>query len=112
MDAYKNFDVMKPLWCEGSLQEKGSCDGKIVTYYVNFGSACGCGKSQTSLVKLGMRKETPLAVRQAAAAQKVLNKVSLSYMGAVPLPHELCSSIAPLLFLPPLPSAPLAGSSV
>ena len=102
MDAYKNFDVMKPLWCEGSLQEKGSCDGKIVTYYVNFGSACGCGKSQAALVKLGMRKETPLAVRQAAAAQKVLNKgplkkVSLSYVGAVLLPHELCSSTAPLL---------------
>jgi len=49
-------------------------------YYVNFSSACGCGEYQTALVKLGMCDDTGLAARQTAAAQKILNKMSLPYM--------------------------------
>ena len=83
MDALKNFDEIKPRWCRGSLEENRSRDGRTVIYYANFGSACGGGKYQTALMEFGMRGDTSLAARQIAAAQKVLNKVSLPYVGVI-----------------------------
>ena len=76
LDAYTDFDKVKPPWCKGSLRENRS--GTAVYFYVNFGSACGCRETQTKMVKLARGDGTNLAARQTAAAQKVLNKVGLS----------------------------------
>ena len=55
-----------------------------------------------TLGKRDDQDDTDLAARQTAAAQEVLNKVplnkvSMSYVGEVLLPYELCSSTASLL---------------
>lgn len=79
LDAYTDFDKLKPPWCKGLLRENRS--GTAVYFYVNFGSACGCRETQTTKVKLSKGDDTNLtnlAARQTAAAQKVLNKVGLS----------------------------------
>ena len=76
LDAYTDFDKVKPPWCKGPLRENRS--GTTVYFYVNFGSACGCRETQTTKVKLTRGDDTNLAARQTAAAQKVLNKVGLS----------------------------------
>ena len=41
LDAYKDFDELKPWWCEGSLQERTDKNGST-KFYVNFGRTCGC----------------------------------------------------------------------
>ena len=51
LDAYKNFDELKPWWCEGLLQERTDKNGST-KFYVNFGRTCGCNATQTTMVTL------------------------------------------------------------
>ena len=60
---------------------------------------CDSPPGTATLSKRDDQDDTDLAARKTAAAQNVLNKVplnkvSLSYVGAVLLPHEPCSSTA------------------
>ena len=50
---------------------------------------CDSPPGTATLSKRDDQDYTDLAARQTAAAQKVFNKVSLPYVGAVLLPHEL-----------------------
>ena len=74
LDAYKDFDELKPWWCKGSLQERTDKNGDT-KFYVNFGRTCGCEATKTTMVTLHKKDTIPLSERQTAAAQKVLDKV-------------------------------------
>ena len=50
LDAYKDFDELKPWWCEGLLQERDK--NGSTKFYVNFGRTCGCEATKTTMVTL------------------------------------------------------------
>jgi hypothetical protein len=92
LDAYKDFDELKPWWCEGLLQERTDKNGST-KFYVNFGRTCGCEATKTTMVTLHKKDTIPLSERQTAAARKVLDKVR-----ALTRPFRLFFS-TPRLFL-------------
>ena len=101
LDAYKDFDELKPWWCEGLLQERTDKNGST-KFYVNLGRTCGCKATQTTMVTLHKKATIPLSERQTVAARKVLDKVR-----ALTRPFRLFFS-TPRLFLRsclPLPSS-------
>ena len=101
LDAYNDFDELKPWWCEGLLQERTDKNGST-KFYVNLGRTCGCKATQTTKVVLHKKATIPLSERRTVAARKVLDKVR-----ALTRPFRLFFS-TPRLFLRsclPLPSS-------
>ena len=74
-DPLKDFAERKPSWCGGGLVVKEYND--CTNYYANFHGGCGCGETQTSMVRLSNSNSISLEERQKDAVQKVLGKVSV-----------------------------------
>ena len=74
-DPLKDFAERKPWWCGGGLQVK---EYKAYTnYYANFRGGCGCGETQTSMVRLSKDNSISLEERQKDAVRRVLDKVNV-----------------------------------
>ena len=74
-DPFKDFAERKPWWCGGELEVKEY--PAYTNYYANFHGGCGCGETQTSMVRLSKDNSISLEERQKDAVQKVLGKVSV-----------------------------------
>ena len=95
-DPLKDFAKRKPWWCGGGLEVREY--PAYTDYYANFHGGCGCGETQTSMVRLSKGNSISLGERQKDAVRRVLDKVSV----------YTCRSISTLLIHYPSSISPLS----